>query len=179
MTKKDNKKKVKKINRGYTNNDSDNTVQNLIKIVVILAVAFVLFYLITYFVTKHNKTYSWENNNESSVIQYDKILFGTLFTQNTNEYYVLAFPYSDDNKDIYDTFIRMYKEKDKALNFYTIDLDSDFNKQYISDTSNLNTNNMKELKVKDITLFKIKDSKISEYIEGNDQIVEELKALIK
>ena len=84
--KKVNKKEVKKINRGYINEENDASVSNLIKIIVIIAIAFCLFYAITYVVTKHNKTYSWENNSVSSVIQYDKIMLGTLLTQSTDEY---------------------------------------------------------------------------------------------
>lgn len=179
MAKKENNKKTKNINHGYTDNINDNTVQNLIKIILILAVAFVLFYVITYFVTKHNKTYSWENNSESSIIQYEKIMFGTLFSQSDDEYYVLAVAYSNDNKDIYDTYISMYKEKDGALSFYTVDLDSAFNKKYLGEDSNLDIRSLNELKVKDTTLFKIKDSKIIEHIEGNEQIIEKFKRLVK
>lgn len=179
MTKKKKSKKTTNINRGYTETGNDNTVQNLIKIILIIAAAFVLFYMITYFVTKHNKKYSWENNNESSIIQYDKIMFGTLFSQGADEYYALEVADSNDNKDIYDTYIAMYKDKDEALSFYTIDLDSAFNKKYLSENSNLETNDLNELKVKETTLFKIKNSKIIEHIEGNEQIIEKFKSLVK
>lgn len=179
MAKKEIKKQTTKINRGYTDNSNDNTVKNLVKIIIILAAAFILFYVITYFVTKHNKKYNWENSGESSVIQYEKIMFGTLFSQTDSEYYALAVANSSDNKDIYDTYIAMYKDKDNALSFYTIDLDSDFNKSYIAEESKLDTSDLKELKVKGTTLFKIKDSKIIECIESNEQIIEKLKELIK
>lgn len=176
--KKINKKEIKKINKGY-NNESDNTIMNLIKIIMSIVIAFALFYIITYFVTKNNKTYSWENNSEASVIQYDEIMLGTLLSQNENEYYVLALSYSDDNKDIYDTYISMYKDKESSLNFYTVNLDSDFNKKYIGEKSNFDINNIKDLKIKDTTLFRIKESKIVKHVEGDEQIIKTFKELIK
>lgn len=177
--KKVNKKEVKKINRGYINEENDASISNLIKIIVIIAIAFCLFYAITYVVTKHNKTYSWENNSVSSVIQYDKIMLGTLLTQSTDEYYVLALEYSNNDKDIFDTYISMYKETEGSLNFYTVDLDSDFNKKYIAENSNFNINSIKDLEIKDTTLFKIKNSKIVEHIEGNEQIIKKFANLVK
>ena len=138
-----------------------------------------MFYAITYVVTKHNKTYSWENNSVSSVIQYDKIMLGTLLTQSTDEYYVLALEYSNNDKDIFDTYISMYKETEGSLNFYTVDLDSDFNKKYIAENRNFNINSIKDLKIKDTTLFKIKNSKIVEHIEGNEQIIKKFANLVK
>lgn len=176
--KKESKKNLKKNNQGY-NSQSENPITSLFKIVIIIVIAFALFYALTYVVTKHKKNYVWENNEMSSVIQYDKIMLGTLLTQSESEYYVLAYDYSDDNKDIYETYISMYTSKKDSIKIYTSDLASDFNKKYIADKSNFNFDNVKDLKVKQITLFKIKDSKIIDYYEGNDKVIEEFKKMVK
>lgn len=180
MTKKKaSKKELKRVNKNHNNKTNDNMIGQLLKIVIIIVVAFALFYLITYFVTKNNKTYSWENSSNTSVIQYDEIMFGTLLKQNSNEYYVLAMSNSNENKDIYNTYISMYKDKESALKFYTIDLDSDFNKSYISEKSNFNISKISDLKVKGVTLLKVKNKVIVEYVEGNDKVIEKFKQLVK
>ena len=175
---KESKKNLKKNNREYSG-QSENPITNLFKIVVIIVIAFALFYALTYLMTKHNKTYSWKNNEVSSVIQYDKIMLGTLLSQPSSEYYVLAYDYSDDNKDIYETYISMYINKNNSLKIYTSDLSSDFNKKYIAEKSEFNFDGVKDLKVEQITLFKIKDSKIIEYYEGNDKVIGEFKKIVK
>lgn len=177
--KKANKKDLKKVDKNHNNETNKNMIGQLLKIVIIIVIAFVLFYLITYFVTKNNKTYSWENSSNASVIQYDEIMFGTLLKQNSNEYYVLAMSNSNENKDIYNTYISMYKDKKGALKFYTIDLDSDFNKNYIADKSNFSITKISDLKVKGVTLLKIKNKVIVEYVEGNDKVIEKFKELVK
>lgn len=175
---KESKKSLKKNNQGYLG-QGDNSITSLFKIIIIIVIAFALFYALTYVVTKYNKTYSWENNEVSSVIQYDEIMIGTLLTQKESEYYVLVYDYLDDNKDIYETYISMYTNKNNSLNIYTSDLTSDFNKKYIAEKSDFNFESVKDLKIKDITLFKIKDSKIIEYYEGSKEVIEEFKKIVK
>ena len=111
------------------------------------------------------------------VIQYDEILMGRIFVQNNNEYYVLIIDKEDENN--YQTYLTSYKEKENALRFYTVDLGNAFNKNYKADTSKLDTSEIKELKVKETTLVRIKERKIEESFEGKTKVIEKLGELIK
>lgn len=173
MTKK--KASTKKINKGKNNKYEKNIISDLGRIIVVIVIAFVIFCILTSFITKYNKTYSWENKNETSVLQYDKIMFGTLLKQKEKEYYVLAINYSDENKDIYDTYIGMCED----IKIYKVNLDEDFNKKYFGENSILNVDDVNDLKVKGITLFEIKNNKIEKTYEGNEQVSKKLKELIK
>lgn len=161
-----NKKGVKKSTD--TRVENMNSVGSLWKIIIIIMLAFTGFYVLTYFIAENNKSYSWENRETSSVIQYDEIIFGTMLSESPKEYYVLAINYSNENKDIFDTYISMYKEKENSLRTYTVDLDSDFNKKYINENG-----------IKETTLFKIKNSKIVERINGEEKVIKKFKELIK
>lgn len=158
----------KKITKKNKKNENITNINSLWKIIIIVMIAFGFFYGLTYFIAENNRSYSWENKETSSVIQYDEIIFGTMLSESPKEYYVLAFNHSDADKDIYDTYIAMYREKENSLRIYTIDLDSDFNKKYI-----------KENNVNEITLFKIKKSKIVEHIKGKEKVVKKFKELVK
>ena len=143
-----------------------------------MLVIFAAFYIITYWVKKsQSKTNINQEETEKAIIQYDEILLGRLFMQNNNEYYVLIIEEKDENN--YQTYLTSYKEKENALRFYTAKLANAFNKSYKADTSVLNTDNIKEVKVKDTTLVKIKERKIIETFEGKTKVLEKLGELIK
>ncbi len=156
------------------NNDE---LSRLIKIILIVTAVFLIFYGITTLVTKNKKIQQLENTNP--IIQYDEILLGNLFDQPNNEYYVLVTVDDDQYSSAYSTYLSTYKSKEKAIRFYTSNLDSGFNKSYKSDESKINISNLTELKLKDSTLLKIKNNKIVSAYEGNSKIIEHLKALIK
>ena len=158
----------KKITKKNENIENVTNINSLWKIIIIVMIAFGLFYGLTYFIAENNKSYSWENKETSSVIQYDEIIFGTMLSESPKKYYVLAFNHSDEDKDIFNTYMAMYRDKENSSKVYTIDLDSDFNKKYI-----------KENKVNEITLFKIENSKITEHIVGKENVIKKFKELIK
>ena len=178
MTKKRENKKIEKKNNKNMVEKSENPILGLFKIVVIIIIAFSVFCVITYIVTQNNKNYTWENNETSSVIQYDEIMLGTLFNQPSSDYYVLVYNFSSDDKDIYDTYMSMYHNKENSLKVYTANLTSDFNKKYIGEKSNIKVNTIRDLKIKDVTLIRVKDSKVIEYNEGNEQVFNKFKDLV-
>ena len=68
------------------------------------------------------------------------------------------------------------KQKDSSLPFYYIDLDDGLNKKYLSEKMNI-TNEMKNLKLSDEVLFKIKEGKIEKTYIGNEEIIDKLSRL--
>lgn len=175
--KKENIKKQPKTNKKVQKKNNTDEITKLVEVVPVLLVVFAVFYIITYWVQKSKTKIDTNEVEENVIIQYDEILIGRLFEQNKSEYYVLIIDENDTND--YTTYLSSYKEKEGALRFYTAKIGNAFNKKYKSDTSSLNVQNIKELKVKDTTLLKIKEKKIEESFEGKTKVIEKLGSLIK
>ena len=150
--------------------------KNMFIIIIVIIVLLVPLYFITTLVVK---TDNKENNNTEKApveIQSEKILVGQLLNRHNDSYYVIA--YKKDNKMItlFNQYINDYKNNEDHLEFYKIDLDDGLNKGYISDETNI-TDELKDLKISDTTLFKIVDGKIESYYVGNDDVVNALKEI--
>ena len=103
-------------------------------------------------------------------------MFGQIFSRSDSEYYVIAYNESGKFKDIYNKYIDKYNSKDSHIKFYEINLDDAFNKNFVSNKSNI-VEDIDNLKVSGDTLFKIKDKKIELYKEGTSDISSYLKKI--
>ncbi|MEG2848417.1 MAG: hypothetical protein RR904_06610, partial [Bacilli bacterium] len=110
-----------------------------------------------------------------AVIQYDEIIVGDIFSQNTDFYYVLVINKKSTDETLYMTYIDKHKEK--ADKIYQVDLSNIFNKQFVAKDSNLIVENVKDIKFSGNTLLKIENNKLVEYFEGDDEIVDYLNSL--
>lgn len=160
---------------------SSDEMMKLVKIILVLFVIIVVFYGITVIVIKQKKNNSTITNreNEPAVIQYDEILIGTLLDQPREEYYV--FIQQDDSlyQSLFTSYMKTYRSKTGALKIYTSNMNDVLNSFYVSETSNLKTTNMKEFRVSDVSLIKIKNGSITESYEGLDAVEEAFKQLVK
>jgi len=143
-----------------------------------LVVIFLLFYAITYFKLK------LENEKDLpkdivQTIQFDEILTGNLLKQNNKEYYVLVYDKEEDFNKMYKSLINLYIKKENALRTYYSDLNNSFNTMFKAENSNLKIYNISDLKLKTTTLFKIKDGKIINTYEGEENVVKTFKEIIK
>ena len=104
-------------------------------------------------------------------------IVGTMFNQKEEEYYVLAYDYNSDLASSYSNAASTYSIGEKKLKVYFLDLNNAFNNQYyVKENSNPKATSIKDLKMKDGTLIRIKNGKIAEYIEGYEKILEKFKA---
>lgn len=160
---------------------TSDEMMKLIKIIAIVVVIAIIFYLITIVITKYKKEKLQSNYNDSTpaIIQYDEIVLGSIFNQRHDEYYVLIMKEKEPYQELLSNYIRLYDSKEKSLKVYTSNLDSIFNKSYMSETSNLKTNNILEFRVSGLTLVKIKGNAVVEAYEGIDAIELAFKVLIK
>lgn len=166
------KTKQKEIKIDKTTNPTQ--IDMLVKVVLAIVLVLVAFYVLTLFIKKEEDI---PNDSEGDVtISYSTILFSNLLSKE-GSYYALAISDDDLNKDLYNAYLSVYSSKEKSFNYYMIDLDDTFNKGYISDKSNLNTDKINELKISRTTLFKIKNKKIEAYYDNKDAIVEHLKTI--
>lgn len=169
--------KQKKIKQQPVTLDDNYQAKNMFIIIIIMVVLLVPLYFITTLVLNNNKDTKEEVTEKTPVtIQSEKILVGQLLNRPNSSYYVIA--YKKDNKMItlFDNYINDYKKNEDHLEVYKIDLDDGLNKGYISDTTNI-TEELKDLKISDTTLFKIVDGKIDSYYVGNNDVIDALKEI--
>ena len=169
--------KQKKIKEQPVTLDDNYQAKNMFIIIIIIVVLLVPLYFITTLVLDNNKKETKTTENNTPVeIQTAKILVGQLLNRKDSSYYVIA--YKKDNKmsSLFNQYINDYKKNEEHLNIYKIDLDEGLNKNYISDTTNI-TDELKDLKLSDTTLFKIVDGKIDSYYVGNNDVIDALKEL--
>lgn len=164
-----NSKRIKSNNTGV---GEDDDVKSFIKIIIVMAVILLLIYGITFIINRDKK----ENSDIS--INYDKMTVGMLFNRPYDEYYALIYNSDDSKSNEYSSMLSTYKQKkdDKDyIKIYEIDLNNKLNKGYYNkDKSNPKASSLEELQFGNITLIKIKNKKIVEYIESIDEIEKKL-----
>lgn len=156
--------------------ESEPTLSKFLITIGVVLGCILIFYVVTTLIKKEKDDESETPTEEE--ISYSNILFGNLLSYD-GEYYVLAVSDDDVSKNLYTTYLSSYSSKDKSLKYYTINLDDEFNKNYISESSVLNTNDITKIKVKTTTLFRIKGKKIAKYYEGKEAVIAQLKEMTK
>lgn len=146
-----------------------NSYKNIIVTVIVVLVIAVLFYLLTVYITnKPDKVRIAEGS-----ISYEQISAGSTFNMSDKKYLVIF--YNRDNSGDITTAVSNYKSKDKALPIYYVDYNDAINASVTSkDSSNPNATKASELKVKNPTLIEISNGSISQYIEGEEKVIDYL-----
>lgn len=174
IKKRGNNKKV--TNKAAVRITSDNKeIGYVIRCIIIVLVVFLLVYLLTVYITKNSTDSVVKKTKDNTTIQYNEILVGTSFKQRDKEYLVLFYDVDKDINSTYYTLKSDYEAKDDSLPIYYVNLGSKLNSDCISAESNKNAQNASELKIKDTTLIKFTDNRISEYVEGIEDISNYLK----
>lgn len=172
--------KMKKANKNNSFFSTDNEMAKLLLLIIIVAIAFALFYLITLFVVKKDNKLETTDENIQTTIQYEKILASAILTQKNNEYYVLVYKNDDQYLDTYKNYLSYYKmAKTDALPYYYVELNSQFNKSFISEKSKLDVSESKDFKFSQTTLIRVKDGKVISTYEGKDDITGKLNRMTK
>ena len=175
------KKYNKNIDKQLKSTEEDNLVRNFILIVIVLAVILGIVYFASEAFNKKddNKT---KNEDIAGEINYDILSVGTLLNRPYNEYYVLVYDSTSKDAIKYDTMKSTYDLKSEDKNFikmYYLDLASSLNKEYYNvgddNKSNPKAKSISELDFGDLSLLRIKNGKIVEYLEDYKTIQEKLK----
>lgn len=176
MAKKVNIKNTKKIDSKNISNE--NEMLRFIKMIIIVTLIFLAFYVLTIFINKEDKETDTNNDNTTVSIQYDEILIGNIFNQNTEDYYVLVEDTEDIQVQVYEAYLNIYKQKEEAKRVYTAKMNNMFNSKYIGEESNL-SNSISDFKVSGTTLLEISNGKITNSYETEEKILEILKEISK
>lgn len=147
---------------------------------LIVLVSVIVLVLAVYFISKAfivDKTL-FEVNYVAGEINEERAIVGTMFNRPEKEYYVMAYDESASQAVYYSALSSKYTtSQDGALKVYHIDLSNTLNASYHVDNekeSNKKATKPSEVKLKDLTLIKIKDGKIVKYLETISDIEKEL-----
>lgn len=163
-------KKVNKIS--YHTEEQKEMIHFLIVLSVIIVLVLGFYFISKFFILDQNL---FENTYIPGTVNSERIVVGTLFNRPEKEYYVIA--YDEDAKDaVYYSSLSASYKGEKALKVYHLDLGNVLNKSYYikEGESNKKATKPSEIKLKDLTLIKIKEGKIEKYLENLSDIEKEL-----
>ncbi|MBQ6687310.1 MAG: hypothetical protein IJN03_02165 [Bacilli bacterium] len=168
-----NKKSIAKIKNEKIRNEEQDTIIKFVGILIVVVLIIVAIYFLTKVVVKSDSSSNTETN--VAEINYSKTVFGTMLNRPYEEYYVFAYSNSDNKAGYYSAITNKYMADDSSLFVYFVDLDDNMNKDYISEDGKTNSEakNLDELKVGETTLIKVKNGKITKYIEEIGEIEKE------
>ena len=138
------------------------------KTIIIILVALVLLVSMYFFTTVILNKETEEEKITENTIQYNEILAGESFNQNNDEYYVIYYDSSNKYSTI-SSLISSYQLNNTNTKLYSVDLANGMNKKYITD-GDVVTTNASSLKVKDTTLLKFENGKVSDTITDITEI---------
>ena len=175
---KTNKEEKKKNIPKYETSEQEE-MKKFIIVILIVSICVGLVYLITRaFVTKdlfNNKTETQEKT-ENVEINYDVAIMGEILNRPYDEYYVIIFDSKGTQAADMTNLISKYNSEEKHLHIYRVDLSNELNKEYY-DKENVSQKftSLKEFKVGDTTLLKVKNSKVELLISDYSKMEKELK----
>lgn len=175
MIKKD---KSKKIKLEKYHSEEQIEISRFIRILIIVIILILGIYFFTrIFVTKdllNNKDN--EQNITQGTVNYTITMIGALLQKPEDEYYVMIYDTENLRSIYYSGLMTNYAKNENALKVYFADLNKALNKKFYNpENINLKVSKISDLRVGDLTLLKIKDGKISEAYNDENQIANLLK----
>lgn len=159
--------------------EDENSIKTLIIIIIIIAILIGIVYGATEILKKEPKP---TNEITKGNINYDKTTIGTILNRPYDEYYVLIYNSEDNDAVLYSTILTKYMKnsnKKDYIKIYYCDLSNKLNEPYYDvdndNISNQNVSKIEEFDLGDLTLIKVKNGKITQYIEDLEKIKENLK----
>lgn len=171
-------KKAKKIKQEKYHSEEQTEMIRFIRILIIVVIFVLAIYFLTrIFVTKD--LFNNDNNKETETIEgtinYNVTLIGSMLNKAEDEYYVLIYDTENVRSIYYSGLMSSYARGENALKVYYADLNNELNQKfYDPDNINLETNNISDLRVGDLTLVKVSNGRIAEILGDEEKIAEEL-----
>lgn len=168
-----NDKANKKIRKVSSLSDEAIEIRNFIIILLGIIIVVLAVYGISKLFVKENTDTT--DDDVAGVINYDVVTVGTMLNKPDKDYYVIAYDSESPKAVLYASIVNLYLAKEKSLNVYYLDLGNKLNSNYISKDGKTNpkAKKIEDLLLGDLTLIKVKNSKITKYIEELDTIKSE------
>lgn len=164
------RKQAKKEGKSLKNENitEDYSLTKFVKVSVIVILSAVFLYLVSaIFITKEINLFGKNNTtNTTNQTVSNAILAKSIFNQSEESYYVYFYDFNESNNNI-NTIVSSKLSESKV---YRVDTSSSFNSKYVSDTSNRSATTLDDLKVVKDTLIKIEGDAITMYLEGEEEI---------
>ena len=168
------RKQAKKEGKSLKNENitEDYSLTKFVKVSVIVILSAVFLYLVSaIFITKEINLFGKNNTtNTTNQTVSNAILAKSIFNQSEESYYVYFYDFNESNNNI-NTIVSSKLSESKV---YRVDTSSSFNSKYVSDTSNRSATTLDDLKVVKDTLIKIEGDTITLYLEGEEEITNNL-----
>lgn len=175
---------IKNIKKNSKNNikseEKDGFYKFVSTITVILLTLIACYLIIGVFITKEinfGKNKDKDNKEVKDEVSIDNsiITAGQIFDKKDISYYVVVYDFDNELSAI-SSWISIYNSKSDSIPLYKIDSSKKFNLAYIvEENSNKNPTSYSDLKIVSPTLMKIENGKVSNYVEGEDNIKSILK----
>ena len=171
------KSKPKKIKQEKYRSEEQEEMIRFIRILIIVIIVILGIYFFTrIFVTKDLLNKEEDNTPiTEGTINYTMTLIGSMLNKPEEEYYVIIYNADDIRSVYYSGLISNYNRNEDALTVYYANLANELNKKfYAPDNMNLETTNISDLRVGDLTLIKVKNGEIAEVWDNEEEIANEL-----
>jgi len=173
------KEKKKNKNKIKYETEESKEIKKFVIVLIVIIFAVALFYLATrMFITKDLFTGSNTKTEETTTgeINYDVAIMGEILNRPYKTYYVAIYNKTEgEYMSEMISLVYAYTAKDEHLHVYTVDLSNELNKSYYDpENIKLDVDNLKDLKVGDITLLKIKNGEIIKYYTDLEKMKKEL-----
>ena len=108
-----------------------------------------------------------KDKKEEVSIQYTEILAEMSFKQKEDEYFVIYYEFGSNDAVLLESLSSTLSSTAKV---YKVDLKKNFNKNYISDGDVKTPASIDDLKVKNPTLLRVKNKKVTNFVTGTNNI---------
>ncbi len=154
--------------------EEQKEMQKLLVIILIVVIVIGIVYGLSKIFMKGNVA---ERTFADGVVSTEAVVVGTMLNRPETEYLVLCYDSTGTLSDALLNYVNLYENnKPGALKVYKLDLSNNLNKDYyVEHGSNKDAKTVKEMKIKDGTLIRVKRGDVREYLEGLDSIADKLK----
>lgn len=167
------KEKIKK--EKYQTDDQKEITRFLITLLIVIFILVGIYFFTRFFVKKDLNNSSESEITEGTII-YTTTLIGSMLNKPEDEYYVIAYDIDNLRAIYYNSLISNYSQNEDALKVYYADISNVLNQKfYDPENINLDTDNISELKIGDLTLIRIRRGEIAEILNSEDDIAEALR----
>lgn len=166
-------KETKKINN-FKTEEQKEIIKFIIIIVVVVSLVVGIYFFTKKFVTKDEE--KKDTQEITGTVNYNVTIIGELLNRPYNEYYAIIYDSTSNDAGKYQGIYSKFTTGEKSTTkMYYIDLSNKLNKDYYSEEeTNPKAKSIKELKLGDFTLIKVKDGKIIKYLEDEEEVKKEL-----
>ncbi len=163
-------KEIKQNNSKKTIAETQESIgaKKVIITLVIILITFGTFYFLTDFLISKRIKPEVSNSNTNTNTNTNEISFLDILEQSSKEYYVFALTDTEDEM-IYKRYASFNDKK-----YYIVDMNDTMNKTHVGDKTSVG-NSVKDITIKETTLFVVKDGKIKEHFTGSEDIIKYLQ----